>query len=156
VSVAVIFQVMSYQYLHISFLLSGRNAFYLVNTGSVLAFNVVVTYLIVRQLGAVGAAWGRLAAELFGFVSAFALTRLAFPLPVPFRRLARVLMAAIVMAVAVKAADVRLLVPDRFALALDLPLGAAIYFTMCWLLDVAKTRHRLSRGLLIVRDTFAH
>ena len=50
VSVAVIFQIMSYQYLHISFLLSERNAFYLLNTGSVLAVNLVVSYVLIRAL----------------------------------------------------------------------------------------------------------
>ena len=44
VSVAIIFQIMSYQYLHISFLLSERNTFYLLNTGSALAVNLVVSY----------------------------------------------------------------------------------------------------------------
>ena len=43
VSVAMIFQIMSYQYLHISFLLSERNTFYLLNTGSALAVNLVVS-----------------------------------------------------------------------------------------------------------------
>jgi O-antigen/teichoic acid export membrane protein len=82
-SVAVIFQIMSYQYLHISFLLSERNAFYLLNTGSVLAFNAIVTYLLIGQYGMIGAAWGRLAAEVFGFASALMLTRWAFPVPLP-------------------------------------------------------------------------
>jgi len=29
------------------------------------------------------------------------------------------------------------------------------YLTMCWLLNIAKSRHRLSRGLLIVRNALA-
>jgi hypothetical protein len=102
VSVAVIFQIMSYQYLHIIFLLSERNAFYLLNTGSVLAFNAVVTYLLIGRYGMIGAAWGRLAAELFGFLGALALTRWAFPVPLPLSRLMRVLIAAIVMAIVVR------------------------------------------------------
>ena len=51
VSVAVIFQIMSYQYLHISFLLSERNTFYLLNTGSALAINLVVSYLLIQHFG---------------------------------------------------------------------------------------------------------
>ena len=47
VSVAVIFQILSYQYLHISFLLSERNSFYLLNTGSALIVNLMVSYLLI-------------------------------------------------------------------------------------------------------------
>jgi O-antigen/teichoic acid export membrane protein len=151
VSVAVIFQIMSYQYLHISFLLSGRNAFYLLNTGSVLIFNVVVSYLLIQRFGAVGAAWGRLAAELFGFFSALLLTRWAFPVPVPYLRLVRVVIATIVMAIVVRGLELALNPSDRDALTILLPAGVASYLAMCWLLDVAKSRSRLSRGLLIVR-----
>jgi O-antigen/teichoic acid export membrane protein len=155
VSVAVIFQILSYQYLHISFLLSGRNAFYLLNTGSVLAFNAVVSYLLIARLGAVGAAWGRLAAELFGFFSALVLVRWAFPVPVPYRRLARVLFAAAVMAVIVKAADWTIAAPDRDALAVLLPLGIASYLMMCWLLDVANGRAHASRVVVLARKIVA-
>jgi O-antigen/teichoic acid export membrane protein len=150
-SIAVIFQVLSYQYLHTSFLLSNRNAFYLLNTGSVLALNVVVSYLLIVWFGPVGAAWARLVSELFGFASALALTRWAFPLPLPFRPLARVLTAAIVMAVVVRAADQMLAVPDQKALAVLIPIGIATYALMCWVLDVAKARARLLQGLLMVR-----
>src|SRR5471030_1635334 len=40
------FHIVPYQYLHISFLVSGRNAFYVFNTGSVLIFNALVSYLL--------------------------------------------------------------------------------------------------------------
>jgi O-antigen/teichoic acid export membrane protein len=152
VSVAVIFQVLSYQYLHISFLLSGRNAFYLLNTGSVLVFNAVVSYLLIARFGAVGAAWGRLAAELFGFFSALVLVRWAFPLPVSYRRLARALFAAAVMAVIVRAVDWAIAMPDRDALAVLLPAGIASYLAMCWLLDIANSRAYANRALLLVRN----
>jgi O-antigen/teichoic acid export membrane protein len=155
VSVAVIFQVISYQYLHISFLLSGRNAFYLLNTGSVLAFNAVVSYLLIAEFGAVGAAWGRLAAELFGFFSALVLVRWAFPLPVSYRRLARVLFAAAAMAVIVRAVDWAIGAPDRDALAVLLPVGIASYLMMCWLLDIANGRAYASRAVLLVRNIAA-
>jgi O-antigen/teichoic acid export membrane protein len=155
VSIAVIFQIMSYQYLHISFLLSERNAFYLLNTGSVLAFNAVVTYLLIGQFGMVGAAWGRLAAEMFGFASALLLTRWAFPVPLPVSRVMRVLVAAIAMAIVVRGLEGALAVGDKDALALLIPAGIASYLAMCWLLDIAKSRHRLSRCLLIARARLA-
>jgi hypothetical protein len=41
------------------------------------------------------------------------------------------------------------------ALALLVPAGMASYVAMCWLLDIAKSRHRLARCLLIVRNRLA-
>ena len=155
VSVAVIFQIMSYQYLHISFLLSERNTFYLVNTGSALAVNLVVSYLMIQRFGAGGAAWGRLVAEVFGFFSALLLTRWAFPMPVPYLRLTRVLIATIVMAIVVRSLELVLHLADKDALAVLLPAGIVTYLTMCWLLNIAKSRHQLNRGLLIVRNALA-
>jgi O-antigen/teichoic acid export membrane protein len=155
VSIAVIFQIMSYQYLHISFLLSQRNAFYLLNTGSVLAFNAVVTYLLIGHLGMVGAAWGRLAAELFGFLSALLLTRWAFPVPLALSRLTRVLVAAIVMAIVLRGLETALALSDTDAMAVLIPAGMASYFAMCWLLDIAKSRHRLAQGMQMVRARLA-
>jgi O-antigen/teichoic acid export membrane protein len=151
VAIAVIFQIVAYQYFHVSFLLSGRNAFYLLNTGSVLVFNAVVCYLLIARYGAIGAAWARLGAELFGFFSALLLTRWAFPVPMPLGRLTRVLTAAVAMAAIVKGLDLALSISDKEALIILLPIGIASYLAMCWLLDVAKTRARLNHGLLIVR-----
>ena len=155
VSVAVVFQIMSYQYLHISFLLSERNTFYLLNTGSALAVNLVVSYLLIQRFGAGGAAWGRLVAEAFGFASALLLTRWAFPMPVSYLRLTRVLIATIVMAIVVRSLELVLHLDDKDALAVLLPVGIVTYLTMCWLLNIAKSRPRLNRGLLIVRNALA-
>ena len=152
VSVAVIFQILSYQYLHVSFLLSGRNAFYLLNTGSVLVFNAVLSYVLIVRFGAVGAAWGRLAAELFGFASALLLVRWAFPVPLSGRRFSRVLIAAAAMALIVRGVDLALVVPDRDALVILLPVGTVSYLAMCWLLDVARTRDHVSSVLQLVRN----
>ena len=155
VAIAVVFQVMSYQYLHISFLLSERNSFYLLNTGSALAMNLVVSYLLILRMGAPGAAWGRLVSEIFGFICALALTRWAFPMPLPYLRLTRVLIASFVMAIAVRSLELGLHLSDRDALVVLLPAGVVAYLAMCWVLDIAKSRSRLSRGLLIVRNALA-
>ena len=68
VAVAVIFQIMTQQYLHASFLLSGRNSLYLINTASIIAANVVLSYVLISKYGTIGAAWARLGADVFGFV----------------------------------------------------------------------------------------
>jgi O-antigen/teichoic acid export membrane protein len=155
VSIAVIFQIMTYQYLHIGFLLSERNSFYFWNTSLVLVVNLAVSYVLIMRLGAVGAAWGRLVAEIFGFASALVLTRWAFPMPVPYLRLTRVLIATMVMAIVVRSLELALHLSDKDALAVLLPSGMATYLIMCWLLNVAKGRDRLNRGLLIVRNALA-
>jgi O-antigen/teichoic acid export membrane protein len=155
VSIAVIFQIMTYQYLHIGFLLSERNSFYFWNTSLVLVVNLAVSYVLIMRLGAVGAAWGRLVAEIFGFASALVLTRWAFPMPVPYLRLTRVLIATMVMAIVVRSLELALHLSDKDALAVLLPSGMVTYLMMCWLLNVAKGRDRLNRGLLIVRNALA-
>jgi O-antigen/teichoic acid export membrane protein len=155
VSIAVIFQVMTYQYLHIGFLLSERNSFYFWNTSLVLVVNLVVSYALIGPLGAVGAAWGRLVAEFFGFASALVLTRWAFPMPVPFLRMTRVLLATLVMAILLRSLQLAVTMTDKDALAILLPSGLVSYVAVCWLLDVAKCRQRLSHGVLIVRNALA-
>lgn len=155
VSIAVIFQIMSYQYLHIGFLLSERNSFYFWNTSLVLVVNLFVSYVLIVRLGAVGAAWGRLVAEIFGFASALVLTRWAFPMPVPFLRMTRVLLATLVMAIVLRSLELSFDLTGKDALAVLLPAGIATYLMMCWLLNVAKGRDRLNRGLLIVRNALA-
>jgi O-antigen/teichoic acid export membrane protein len=155
VSIAVIFQIMSYQYLHIGFLLSERNSFYFWNTSLVLVVNLAVSYVLIEHMGAVGAAWGRLVAEIFGFASALLLTRWAFPMPVPFLRMARVLLATLVMATVLRTLELAFDLTGKDALAVLLPAGIATYLMMCWLLNVAKGRDRLKSGLLIVRNALA-
>ena len=49
VSFALLFQILTQQYLHVSFLISNRNSFYLWNTGSVIVFNVAVSYLLIAR-----------------------------------------------------------------------------------------------------------
>ena len=155
VSVAVIFQVMTLQYLHMSFLLSERNAFYLWSTASVLVVNLIASYALIQHFGAIGAAWGRLAAEIFGFFGALLLSQWAFPMPVPVLRMTRVLIATMIMAIVVRSLQLSLQVTDKDALAMLLPAGMVSYAVACWLLNVAKSRDRLNRGLLIVRNALA-
>jgi O-antigen/teichoic acid export membrane protein len=155
VSIAVIFQILNYQYLHISFLLSERNSFYFWDTSVVLIVNLIVSYILIERYGATGAAWGRLAAEVFGFLSAFLLTRWAYPIPVPFMRLTRVLLATLVMLVILRGLETVIAPTEKYALAALLPAGAASYIVMCWLFDIAKCRQHLSRGLLIMRNALA-
>jgi O-antigen/teichoic acid export membrane protein len=155
VSVAVIFQTLNYQYLHISFLLSHRNSFYLLNTGSTVAFNFALAALLTYQFGPIGAAWARLGAEVFGFVGAAILTRWAFPVPLAFGRLPFVLLATVVMAIAVKTLDAVVVGNDLVALLVLIPSGVAVYAAVCMLTNVADARRRLKRGIVGLLTPFA-
>ncbi len=156
VAVAVIFQVLTQQYLHASFLLSGRNSFYLINTASIIAANVILSYILVGNDGAVGAAWARLGADVIGFVCALMLSRWAFPVPLPLGRLALTMIAGLVMALAVRTIDQNLHVSSLTACVVLVGTGLVTYAAMCWLLDISRTRGRLKLGFAFFRAKLAN
>jgi O-antigen/teichoic acid export membrane protein len=151
VCVAVIFQILTYQYFYIGFLLSDRNSLYLINTASTMIFNCILAYILIRQFGPIGAAWGRLAAETFGFVGAITMTQWAFPVPLPWGRAIRVLIAGLAMVAVIKTIDSTLYLSSKAALIVLIPVGMAIYFAICWVLDIAKARARLIRALELLQ-----
>jgi O-antigen/teichoic acid export membrane protein len=150
-AIAVAFQIVTQQYLHNSFLLSNRNLFYFVNTGSMLLFNVILALVLIPRYGVMGAVWGRLAAETFGLASAWALSLLAFRLPAPPGRIARVAAAVAIMAVPVSLLEASARAPGPEPLAILVASGVAVYGAACWLLDVADLRRaarRMTEGLI--------
>jgi O-antigen/teichoic acid export membrane protein len=155
ICVTMIFQILTYQYVHIGFLLSDRNSLYLINTASTMIFNCVLAYVLIIQFGPIGAAWSRLGAELFGFTGAVVLTRWAFPVPLPLRPTLRVLTAAIAMVLVIEAIDGILDLPSRTALFVLIPAGVICYGAMCWVLDIAKARARLARALEMLQGALA-
>jgi hypothetical protein len=156
VAVAVIFQVLTQQYLHASFLLSGRNSLYLINTATIIAANVILSYVLVGNDGAVGAAWARLGADVIGFVCALMLSRWAFPVPLPLGRLALTMIAGLVMALAVRTIDQNLHVSSLTACVVLVGTGLVTYAAMCWLLDISRTRGRLKLGFAFFRAKLAN
>jgi O-antigen/teichoic acid export membrane protein len=155
-AVAVIFQIVTQQYLHASFLLSGRNSFYLINTASIIAANIILSYVLVSKYGPAGAAWARLGADAFGFVCALILSRRAFPIPIPLGRLALTMIAALIMALTVATLERSLHVTDLMACIVLVFVGAASYLILCWLLDISQIRGRLKTGLALFRTKFAN
>jgi O-antigen/teichoic acid export membrane protein len=156
VAVAVIFQVLTQQYLHASFLLSGRNSLYLINTAAIIAANVILSYVLISNDGAVGAAWARLGADAIGFVCALILSRWAFPVPIPLRRLSLTMIAAMLMALAVGALDRNLQVSDLTACVVLCCVGLVSYLALCWLLDISRARGRLKLGFAFFRTKLAN
>ena len=156
VAVAVIFQILTQQYLHASFLLSGRNSFYLINTATIIVANVVLSLALVSDYGTVGAAWARLGADVIGFACALILSRWAFPVPIPLGRLALTVIAALVMALTVGALDTNLHVTDLTACVVLTGAGLASYVALCWLFDISQIRGRLKNGLALFRTKLAN
>ena len=156
VAVAVIFQILTQQYLHASFLLSGRNSFYLINTASIIVANVILSCVLVESHGTVGAAWARLGADAIGFLCALVLSRSAFPVPLPAGRLALVMIAALIMALMVGALDRHLHVGDLTACIVLACTGFCSYAALCWLFDISRLRGRLKSGVALLRTKRAN
>jgi O-antigen/teichoic acid export membrane protein len=156
VAVAVIFQVLTQQYLHASFLLAGRNSLYLINTASIIAANLILSYVLVSSDGTVGAAWARLGADAIGFVCALILSRWAFPVPIPPGRLGLTMVAGLVMALTVATLDRSLHVSDLTACVVLACAGLASYVALCWLLDISRTRRRLKLGFAFFKTKLAN
>jgi O-antigen/teichoic acid export membrane protein len=156
IAVAVVFQVLTQQYLHVSFLLSGRNSFYLINTVSIIVANVILSYVLISEYSVVGAAWARLGADIIGFVCALILSRQAFPIPVPLGRLALTLIAGLLMALLVAALDRTLHVPDLTACIVLASAGLLGYAALCWAFDISQLRRRLKDGLTVFRAKLAN
>ena len=156
VAAAVVFQILTQQYLHASFLLSGRNSFYLINTASIIVVNIVLSCILVSKDGTIGAAWARLGADLFGFAGALLLSRRAFPIPLPLGRLALTAIAGLVMALIVGTLDRGLHVSDLTACCILVATGTASYVLLCWLLDVSRARSRLKLCVTLFRTKLAN
>ena len=155
IAVAVIFQVLTQQYLHASFLLSGRNSFYLINTASIITANVILSYVLVSGYGTVGAAWARLGADVIGFACALVLSRFAFKVPLPLGRLALIVIAGLAMTLVVTGLDRSLHVADLTACIVLAGAGFASYAAICWLFDISRIRGRLKAGVALFRTKFA-
>ena len=155
IAVAVIFQILMQQYLHASFLLSGRNSFYLINTATIIVANLILSYVLISHYGTVGAAWARLGADGIGFACALILSRFAFKIPLPLGRLALVMIAGLVMALTVAAIDKNLHVADLTACVVLAGAGLITYAALCWLFDISRLRDRLKAGFAMFRTKFA-
>jgi O-antigen/teichoic acid export membrane protein len=156
IAVAVVFQILMQQYLHASFLLSGRNSFYLINTATIIVANLILSYVLISHYGTVGAAWARLGADAIGCACALVLSRFAFKIPLPLGRLALIMIAGLAMALIVAALDRNLHVADLTACIVLACAGFITYAGLCWLFDISRLRGRLKAGFAMFRTKFAN
>ncbi len=87
-----------------------------------------------------GAVWGRLATEVFGCLNAALLSRFAFPMPFPLRRIARIAAASAAMGIIVAVLDNFVVDSGPLALVALVPAGVAVYAAAGWLLDIGDLR----------------
>nr|MBA2397628.1 hypothetical protein [Bradyrhizobium sp.] len=90
-----------------------------------------------------------------GFACALVLSRFAFKIPLPLGRLALIVIAGLVMALAVAALDRSLQIADLAACAVLAGAGLVTYAALCWLFDISRLRGRLKTGLAMFRTKFA-
>ena len=140
-SISMIFQVLTAQYVHTSFLLSKKNAFYLINTGSSMLFNLIVAYFLILKFGIMGAVWARLASDIFAFLNALFLSRIAFKMPFPAAAIARIGMAVACMGLVVKVVKTKVFIDyGPIALSISVLAGVCAYAVACWVFDIAGIR----------------
>ncbi len=139
-AIGVVFQILNQQYMHTSFLLSKRNTFYLINSGSILLFNVIVSALLIPRFGVMGAVWGRVGTEAFGFFGSLILSRSAFAMPFPLDRILRVVAAVGAMALVVRLLATSASDQGPTLLFAQIPAGIVVYATAAWLLDIGGLR----------------
>jgi O-antigen/teichoic acid export membrane protein len=102
--------------------------------------NLALGLVLVLKYGAVGAAYGTLAAYALGLVASWAMGRSAFPLPFPALELAKIVLATSAMVAGLA------FVPDLAplpGLALKVSVGVGIYAAMALLLDIGDLRQRV-------------
>ena len=111
---------------------------------------------LISAYGTIGAAWARLGADLFGFVCALILSRRAFPIPFPLRRIAADRHRRIDHGAAGRGSSTEACsVSDLTACLVLVGAGIASYVALCWLFDISQPRGRLKRALALFRTKFA-
>jgi len=147
----VVFQVLTQQYLHASFLLSGRNS--LLSDQHRLDHRGQRDPVLCpgRPLRHHRRPHGRGWAPTSPDLSARSCSaRFAFPLPLPLGRLALTMIADWPMALIVGALDRSLHMADLAACIVLVSAGFVVYAALCWLFDISRIRGPPKAGLCSV------
>ena len=149
VAVAVVFQILTQQYLHASFLLSGRNSFYLINTASIIRDVSAIRIGEQRRhhRRGVGTARGR-RSGIFLRADAqpprLSNSDAAWPIGTDDDR-------RIDHGADGDTIDASLRVSDLVACIVLVGAGLASYLAACWLFDISCARSRLKVCLALFR-----
>jgi O-antigen/teichoic acid export membrane protein len=139
-------------YIHTSFHLAKRPRYILLLAACMLVTHLALIIPFITSFGIVGAAYSYLISATLGLTVGAFLTRRAFPLPVPLRRLWNI--AAAVAAMAVVTATVRGLIDDDGLLALGAMIlsGMLSYGAAAWILNISDIRITATKRLFAMLD----
>jgi O-antigen/teichoic acid export membrane protein len=123
-AVTALVRVMTAHYLEHAFYLAHRSDLQLRIYAFGGAVSVALNLLLVPAFGAVGAAWSALACQSVAAVACWLVSRRIFPLSLPWRDVARVIVATAAMTAALVATQVQVSWPSLLG---QIGLGAAVY-----------------------------
>jgi O-antigen/teichoic acid export membrane protein len=132
-------------YLHQAFTLGRRTSLLMAAMAVPAGANVALNLILIPRFGLDGAMWSTASSYLLGAITAWALGRIAQPLPIPWRTLATTGGATALMALAVIQVPAWGGALELFSKAL---VGMVVYGLAAWLLDAGGIR---GQGLSLVR-----
>jgi O-antigen/teichoic acid export membrane protein len=135
-----LFQVISQQYVQVSFHLAKRPPLLVLHGLSALLANVLAMVVLVPVLGLKGAALSLVIAEAVGVLAGFVLSRFAHPLPVNPWPVLKVVAAVAAMAVPTVLVERYLDSHAAIDLAISVAVGIAIYGLAAIVFDIAGIR----------------
>lgn len=134
-------------YLHLGFQIIEKPLRQVVCGATTLIVNLVLTVVLTKQYGLEGAAVAIFIADICGVAISFVLLHPVFPMPFPPRKVAPVLIATCVMAVACRIEQVLYAGPVHQQLIATIGVGILAYGLTALLLDICHARTTIaSRG----------
>ncbi|KKB78262.1 polysaccharide biosynthesis protein [Devosia soli] len=143
VAFAWLFRSVSYQLLHVSFQIQKKAGLMLAQGIAICLISAACLYALVPAFGLIGAAWSIVISEAFGVVIGYALSRLAYPLPIDARPVIKVGLATLGMALPTFFLDRALPGQGPVEIALPILAGIVLYAAAVFGLDIAGIRTRL-------------
>lgn len=143
IAAAWLFRSISYQLLHVSFQIQKKPGLMLAQGIAICTINAVGLFVLVPRFGLLGAAWSMVISEGVGVIIGYALSRLAYPLPLDPASFVKVGAAILGMAVPTYLIDRAL--PGMGALEIALPVlvGVLTYGLCAYALNIVGIRGRL-------------
>ncbi len=137
IAVAQFFLGIQHHYIDHSFHLGMKTGWHAISGFVVVLTNLAANYILIQQFGALGAAYGTLIASIVGVVLGSFLSRLSFPLPLPWRGLVILFMANGAMAGAVSLIT---LPPSMLGLIVKACVGGTVYAVIVLAFNVLNVR----------------
>jgi O-antigen/teichoic acid export membrane protein len=127
-------------YLHLGFQILERPSLQVLCGGATLIVNVCLAAILLPIYGVLGAVYSLLIGDLVGFVITFLILRSVFPMPVPIHSLVRVGLCTLIMVAVCAPLALSLAGHPLLSLLIVPVVGALVYGTGAYVLDVAKFR----------------